>query len=574
MIRSCRHLAWLHSVCLGLQIVAPARAQSASPPVVYTIAPQFSGGALVSVKVDVSFVADASGRTTIELPDKWGGVEHHYRFLSAIAAEGGTIATVSPSERLITSAPRATLHLHYSVGGAYDHEPAALDRNLYAGIVVRPEWFEALGELFIVAPKGRDHAAADIAWQGWPEGWVKVGSEDHRAATVDDLVASSFLAGRGVELRQRHIPGGTLRFASHGQFDWNLDEYADDLARTIAAQRQLWGDETGDYTTLLIGLQASPNHFSSGGTGRNHGFVQYASPGVAQASLLRNIAHEYMHDWIPAQIGEMPEGDAQAAMYWLSEGFTDYLSARGLLKTGQWTPQQFVDNLNSVLFRVATSPARKITNAQVAAAFWSDNSVEQMPYDRGQLFAHLLDHALAMRHKPGLDRVLFMMRNTWRAAPAGQKPALQANFLAQLDALGFDVRPLLNRYIERGEPIALPADLFGQCAAIVRVQAAPYDPGYDRDATARDDGVVTGVDPNGPAFAAGLRNGMKRLAFIAGAQGDSRVRLTMQVRDGTDKRTISYFPAGKARLRSQEVILNTAITPEQMTGCAAAIAAN
>lgn len=557
-----------HVAALLALATAPALAQ----PIAYTVSPQFADGALVSVAVDVALIADASGRTTIDLPDTWGGVAGHARYLSAISVEGGTIATVSPTGQVITSPPGAPLVLHYKVAGAYDHEPVATDSNLYAGIVVRPDWFEGLGQLFLVTPAGRDSAAASVAWQGWPDGWMKITSEDKRAATLDDVINSSFLAGKDVPLRQRPIPGGQLRFASHGAFDFSLDAYADQLAATISAQRRFWGDAQGDYTALLIKLQASPGHYSAGGTGRNHGFVQYASANVEQATLFGNIAHEHMHNWIPLQIGELPEDDAQGALYWLSEGFTDFYAARTLLGAGLMTPQQFVAGLNAVLLRLATSKASSYPNDRIAREFWTDHDVEQLPYDRGHLFAFLLGDALRRHHKPGLDQVLFAMRDAGRSTPIGSKPPLRANFLAQMDKIGFAVRPMLDRYIERGAPIVLPADLFGACATIRPLGIARFDLGYDREATSKAGGVLAGVAPDGPAYAAGLRNGMKRLAVSGGSAGDSRMKLTLTVQDGTVSREISYFPRGKTMVRTQEVVLNPALTPTQLAGCAASMA--
>ena len=571
---STRILVFVITAACAFSIAVPwARAQSvaaqpAAYPIRYKVAPLFKDGALAAVSVEVVVIANPDGKTTIELPDRWGGVGGHYRFLSPLIVEGGTVSTVSATARLITSPPGARLKLHYTVTSAYDHEPSATDSNLYAGVVVRPDWFEGLGDLFLVIVKDRDFAPARIVWQRWPRNWTTVGSEDSRSATVADVLESSFLAGKDVQMRRRAIPGGTLRFASHGAFGWSLDDYVDQLTKTISAQRTFWRDSNGDYTAMLIKLAASPNHYSAGGTGRKHGFVQYASPGVEQALLFHNISHEHLHNWIPKQIGELPDDASGASAFWLSEGFTDFYTARTLLKAGLWSPQQFVDNLNNTLFRLATSKVRNASNAQIARDFWTDNAVEQLPYDRGHLFAYLLSHALSRGGKPNLDSVLFAMRARWQAAPVDGKPMLDANLFQALSGINIDAQPLIQRFIEQGEAIVLPEDMLGMCAMIRPTTEAMYDPGYDRDATIKAGGVIASVRTDGPAYAAGLRTGMKRLEAISGSFGDSRVMVTLKVRDGMKIREISYFPRGSSLVPSQRVTLNPGLTPDQLRGCA------
>ncbi|TWB69813.1 putative metalloprotease with PDZ domain [Nitrospirillum amazonense] len=564
----------LFSSFIGIALFAVLGTSSAStavsslPSITYTISPKADAGQLTGILVEVMLPIGATGDVVLNLPEEWGGTDKLYRYLSPINVIGGSIVALSQTHLKVSAPPGRSVTLRYAVSSAYDHEPNAKDAILTAGPMIRSDWFTGMGDQFIVGLKDRDTAPATVRWKGWPKSWVTVSSEDARVSTVADVIGASFIAGREVMIRSRPISGGTLRFISHGSFEWNVDAYADRVARTIDAERRFWGGISGNYTVTMIGLAPSLGFSSSGGTGRNHGFVQYASPDTQMPVLERNIAHEHMHNWIPRQVGEMPDTDGEASVYWFSEGFTDFYTGRTLLRSGLWSPEQFTDNLNEVITRLATSKARNYTNAQAAKEAWSDQDVHQLAYDRGQLFAFLLDHALRQAGKRGLDSVMLLMRDRWQAAPANAKPPVIANLLSAADAVAFDMRPMLAKYIDAGETITLPADLFANCATIADVKLAEFDLGYDRVATGKSGGVFAGVQPDGPAYAAGLRDGMVRLAKLSGTMGVSTTAWSFRVRDGASERVITYYPRGKKLIDGQEMRLTASLSPSQRKQCA------
>lgn len=550
-----RLLRSLAAVLTALCFSAPAATRPAgAEPINYEVAPVLDHGALKEVRVQVRLRADPDGTTVLDLPDSYGGVKAHWRYLSALRVEGGTVESPGPARRLIRSAPRAPLTIGYTVRSAYAADPDAAGANPYNGAVIRPAWFASLGEFLFVAPEGRGAEAARLRWRGWPASWKRQSSADRAGLTVDALVESSFLAGPDVEIRTRPIRGGTLRLASRGTFGWSLDRYTDQVAAVIDAQRSFWKDADGDYSVTLFKLAPAGGVSSTGGTGRAHGFVQYASEDTQAETLFRVLAHEHAHNWIPRQLGSPPEGEGSAALFWLSEGFTDYYTARSLLRAGLWTPKQFADDLNRALAGVSTSAIARAPNSRIVAEFWTDPAVGQLPYDRGHLFAHLLDDQLRKGEKGRLDDVLAAMQARWRAAPPGSKLELLSNLLSVLDSQGFDARALIAAKIEKGEPIVLPPDLLGSCAAVVQTVIPLFDPGFDREASARA-GAFAGVDRAGRAYAAGLRDGMQRAARLGGSEGDSRVPLSYRVRDRENERVLSWLPQGRAWVTLQEVRL-------------------
>ena len=118
-----------------------------------------------------------------------------------------------------------------------------------------------------------------------------------------------------------------------------------------------------------------------------------------------------------------------------------------------------------------------------------DPAAMQMPYDRGQLFALILDREGAVA--PALRRV---------ASGVGF-PAAETQSARFIRAFG--PPPGLTDMLA-GTPLVLPEDLFAACGRFEWAEQPVYAPGYA--AEDRPDGrYFTQVDEGGPAWAAGLR---------------------------------------------------------------------
>ena len=418
-----------------------------------------------------------------------------------------------------------------------------------------------------MGPHDGDSWPATFRWGPLPKGWTVASDLEHgaygRAMTVHDIDESTLLGGADVALYRRAIPGGELRFAVRGTWSFSPSHLADTLSRMVAAQRAFWGgDVKGPFLVTLFPLTGAG---SSGGTGRSDGFALYGTPDTSEAIFSRIIAHEHMHSWIPSRIGTQSEGSDQPADYWFSEGFTEFYTERTMLKSGIWSLEEFVGDLNDRLLAYDISPVRNVPNARIVKDFWTDENVSQLPYQRGLLLAYLWDRRLRDAGKGNLDSVMFAARDAYVAAPV--KPRAAANFLAAFAHRGIDLTNDLTRNVEAGDTVTLPADLFGDCASVRTLEIPTYDAGFDREKSAAT-GTITGVDPLGPAFGAGLRDGMKRIGREGGKDGDPRVPLGYRVVDlSGHERLITYLPAGHGTQTIQSVELTPSLAPAQSAVC-------
>ncbi|MEI9992915.1 MAG: hypothetical protein WDM86_23170 [Rhizomicrobium sp.] len=538
----------------------------------YKLTPVVEAGRVTSLAVELHFRGDGRGSLTFDLPDRSMGEDKRWRFLSGFAVSGATLRAPDPAHRVLAFAPGAQVTLRYAVNSAYPGDPKGSDGNPYHGAVLQPGWFAGLGEHIFVMPHDGDLWPATFHWGPLPRGWQVASDLEHgamgRAMTVADIGESTILGGADVAVYSRPIPGGTLRFAVRGKWPFTGDHLADVLGRTVAVQRAFWGNDVkGPFLVTLFAIDGTG---SSGGTGRTDAFALYGTTDTPESRIRRTIAHEHMHSWIPRRIGRPPDGPAEALEYWLSEGFTDFYAERTLLKSGIWSLEDFVADLNDMLLAYDTSPARNAPNARIEKEFWTNYAIEQLPYQRGMLFAYLADDRIrrASGGTRNLDSVMFAMRDAYVAAPDAHKPDLVENFrLALRGRTNVDLAKDLARYIDQGDTELLPAGLFGACAQIRAIRVPVFDKGFDTDKSAAT-GVFTGVDPYGPAYAAGIREGMRRIAYLAGKQGDSRVDWSYRVADAKGRTfVVRYKPAGKEFADVQEVVLAPGLKPAQRAAC-------
>lgn len=540
-----------------LSAVGGTSSPSPGAPVSYTLAPVMTGDSLAALAVEIGLDGDADGETRLDLPQEWAGTDSLWKQLSAVEVEGAaSVREDGPAVRVIAHRPGAPLVVRYRVTSPYGEAPGFGYEK--AVPLIRPGWFFFHGEGVFATPEGREKAPARFTWRGFPEGWTLASDLDHlggaRPGTVTDVVESAAIGGADVTVVQRDVGGAPLRVATRGRWGFTPEAFADAVGRIVEAENALWGDAGRPFLVPLAPLGEVSGH-SYNGTGRSDAFSVVATNNFALDEASRFLAHEYMHTWIAREVGGFPEKE-QARGYWFSEGFSDFYAARVLLRAGLWTPEEYVDELNRVLFRYASSPARGATGTDVVARFWTDQAVHQLPYDRGHLLALVFDHRI--RQPTGgladLDDVLLAQRALARRDSAATGAAALFPTVVRAE-YGIDLAPDLARHEGRGEPVTLPADLFGTCARVETATQPEFHRGFDIERTQAAGGVITGVDPASPAYAAGLRDGMKLVRRESGTIGDASVEIVYRVDDGGTERLIRYMPEGKGRITFQRVVL-------------------
>ena len=531
----------------------------------YSARPVMQRGSLSAIEVEMRFRGDADGETVLEMPTRWAGSNELWRNAEDLEIRGVRRLTGDYSRPVLHHRPGARIRVNYRVTTAYDGDPGYAYEK--ARPIVRPGWFFVHGEGVFAVPAGRAGSPASFRWGRFPRNWKVASDLDHLKdwrTTVVNIVDSVAIGGTDLTVLERTVGRAPLRVAIRGQWGFTPEALTEVVEKIVRAEDQFWGDESTPFLVAMAPLGHVSSGLSSTGTGRTDAFSIASTDAFDLATAKRFLGHEYMHSWMPQALGLMPEKD-EAVDYWLSEGFSDFLASRILLRSGLWSLEDYASDKNETLRRHTTSPARTASAADIAAGFWSNDSLQQLSYDRGHLFATILD--MRIRERSGgtlsLDDVLRAQRERAKAAPD-----LASRLLPQvmLEVAGVDAAAEIEKHMRAGEPLVLPSGTIGSCGQIASVKVRDFDRGYDATATRLAGDLLTGVAPDGPAFAAGLRNGMRLMRRESGKFGDSTIEVAYRVADANGERLVRYLPEGKKEFDVQQMVL-APMDEGQRAGC-------
>lgn len=550
---------------LILSLTASAAAAGGEPPAVRCT---FERIAPDAVAITVTAPADPDGSTEWSMPHEWAGISKPEETLSepTVRDGGGASLTVEVvgetdaerTERVLwrTRGGSGALSLRYVIRSAPKPDQARTGNDY--GTIVDETLFRLHGPLGLVMPSSlaaEDAVRATVAWRGFDgpgEAAVSSLGLGDRERTVamprGELQQGLFLAGR-ITLGQRPVQGGTVCVAAHGPWGFSADELAAFVAPIVSAERAFFRDTSEPFFLVSLqsnGFEERGGGFSFGGTACTDAFALYCMPSLSldpagphHRELLKLIAHEYVHTWIGHVLSTSgPEGSA----YWFSEGFTDFFARRILHRSSLIDDVGFAEILSEQARRYLDNPHRTAPNAVVVERFWSDSNASQLPYQRGDLLATIINEEIR-RVSAGArsidDLILGMLdrarRERWRpdsdALLAAIAEATSSSFAAWVRGVAID-----------GQAIELPRRLVDPVPlALTEAMVQSFEIGFDVQASG-ESGVVTGLRDGTAAARAGLRNGMAlKSASVGPVPGGGPPRGVVTIVDDAGvERTIEY----------------------------------
>lgn len=369
----------------------------------------------------------------------------------------------------------------------------------------------------------------EIDWQGFPSSWRLVNSFglDRRKQAFDTTLG---------ELRKAVFAGGDFRIrksrnglllATRAQWKFSDPAITSLLDRIAEAGTAVWRDRgLAGQIVYFLATDESAGHWQ--GEGRTRATIFEASRHTAAVEdLAQGLAHELFHAWNPQRLNS--QGDER--LYWFTEGVTEYYALIILGRLGIWDFERVLDNFNTAARQYFGSPARNLTAARMVAQRQADGNAERLPYTQGLLLAaHWNTHAgaldQAMRHLIRHHREPLSNR---RIADALEKAGIP------------NARSEIDRFITRGETIALRPGLWGKCAVESKHPVRQFEMGFDL-APSRQSMIIQGVIEGSNAWQAGVRNG-QRWTPTDVVWGDPGYLAQLEIRDAQGARRVQYYPA-------------------------------
>ncbi len=516
-----------------------------------------------SVIVEARFTGDADATTDLELQKEWGGNTNDGSDVSDLVVTGKDGRTTAaertqPWSWRITHEPGEPLTFRYTI------RPTPLRDDQHMGndyrTRLRDGFFQCTPNLaflmpshlsddkprhFAISLEGLAKAPANhspaLAWRvmsSWGDGagtferHCTAGEFLHAMIFAGDASSNAPHAPAPPRFHTRKIGPNTLGFAIVGasggaQVDWGFQDpqFIDLASRIVQLERDFFRDHSDPWFLITLtpeGGPASGGSFSLGGTGLFNCFSLYCNTGLSldpgspyleRIALL--LAHEYFHTWNGLKIRtSADDGLGEGGTYWFSEGFTNFFARRILHTAGIIDDRAYAANLSDAVGAYDANPFKNAPNQKIRDEFWKNQSVGQLPYQRGDLIALWLDERLRTitKGEGSLDDFMRRLHDKHKDDPA--PPAVITDEILALisEALGADVAATVRAWVIDGISVELPEALTSPALRLTSQTMRTFDRNFDADASQRE-GQVIGVIADSEAFKAGLRDGQKLLGF-------------------------------------------------------------
>jgi predicted metalloprotease with PDZ domain len=254
-------------------------------------------------------------------------------------------------------------------------------------------------------------------------------------------------------------------------------------------------------------------------------------------------AHELFHAWNVKRLRPRPLGPfdystmVHTPSLWISEGLTSYFTCEGLVRSGFWTPEQYLGYVGRMITALDAMPGRR--ERSIAETSWDtwfgyiggDSFNERnlatniintnyTYYDGGQTLGVLLD--LEIRHQThdarSLDDWLRAMYRRFALPKPGFEPGDVQQVAAQV--AGTDMSEFFRRYLFAKDSLPYDRD-FGYAGIEVHRTTSPVGwSGIVLASTASGETVIGNIIPGSPAE----RDGLDRGDIIVGLDGQTMDR--------------------------------------------------
>jgi predicted metalloprotease with PDZ domain len=353
------------------------------------------------------------------------------------------------------------------------------------------------------------------------------------APNYDRLVDTPLEASAETKLAQFTEQGKTIRVAVHSydEGDTDTSKLLEGLKKIVHAEMALMPAPDFEFYTFIF-------HFApdiSMGDGMEHlNSTQIILRGNLSSSLdeaLENAAHEFFHLWNvkrlrPAELGPFDyTREVYTPSLWVAEGVTTYVSYLSLLRSGLWTPKQFLARLSEEIRVLEEEPGRRLMSAESSSvhAWFYDRSPQMQEtnfanstisyYDKGALLGMLLDLEIRSRTQgaKSLLDVLSSLYHKFYEAPAatyyspGRGYEEHDILEAVNEVAGSDFTPFFESYVRGTAPLPYGRAL-GLAGLTLRISVPEGSPpSIGITAQLDNRGVrVFAVRPGGAADRAGL----------------------------------------------------------------------
>jgi predicted metalloprotease with PDZ domain len=500
-----------------------------------------------TVEVSLTFQNGGTQPLAVGLPSDCFGTPDLYKYVTRFEGESGTSVSIGDklTERIVRPGPDGIVSLRYTLS----YDPKVMDAAPYSPNT-GPGHFHLAGCQYLL-PIGDNNKKrrVRIEIRDVPKGWRIYSTNGENAADLsvessyEDLSSSAI--GGGMNAHIFYTKKARVAVFVHGEFQIPRAKIYSSIEQIVRVERTWFDDHDQPNYTIIV----APRSNVTAGFAPDNAFVCFVDPKTKNEDLSLLVAHEFFHNWLPNKIEVVQDKNYSELRYeWFSEGFTDYFARRILADANLMTADEFAAAVNQTIQNIADNPHRAKTYDELSAlgkVGKFDGVAKKLAYYRGMLIALNWDTQIKRVAKG--QELADLIRELYKSAAKSNGKISEKTFFALAGTFGIDASGDLERYIMLGEPIIPDEKALGPDYGLFEIEKPAFDTGFSLEETQKIR-KISRVRENGPAYKAGLRDGMDFIGIENGYRFSNawKVDLPLVVKvkiNGTEKR-VEYFPHG------------------------------
>lgn len=410
-----------------------------------------------------------------------------------------------------------------------------------------------------------------------PHGWERISTGleaapnrpgTYFAPDFDVLYDSPILIGNQEVLRFE-VRGIPHEFVGRSLGSFDRDRFVADLKAMVESAATIFGEiPYKHYTFMAVGPgRGGLEHLNSQAITFDG---EKLNTPAEYKRVMSFISHEYFHHYNvkrarPIALGPFDyERENYTNMLWVAEGLTVYYEDQVLLRSGFYTPEEYLERLHSVIARLENGSGHRFMSATDSSfAAWSgyfNLNEHQLNtgisyYDKGCVLGTLLDFAIRheTKNRKSLDDV---MRTLYQVFYKEKKRGFTDREFRQVceDAAGTSLYEIFDLYASSTAEIDYKK-YFARAGLEIDVQAREQPGAFIGAQTEERDRalVISRVEPDSPAAEAGLSKEDEILA-LDGVRTDGR-KLTDLLKASKPGGKLRILLARRGRTREIDVVL-------------------
>jgi predicted metalloprotease with PDZ domain len=344
-----------------------------------------------ALEVEAEFEGNEGGTTEIILPSSWAGQEELYHQINILECSGKIENTDLEEIKKIEHDGHSLVRIKYVVTSEEKKE----GEDWYYRPIIKKDYFFFFGHCFFILPKkpvDSVGAFVSLEWRDVPATWklansFQVGQNQQELMVPVDTLLHSVFTGGNIALVSCGDKKNPIIVAGIGDLSFSLDRLVKLVPQIVESQRHFWNDFDFPYFLVTV-LSTGEDRCYLGGTTIFQAFSLFLGGAFTDEKDWKMVAwllsHEHFHVWN----GIKMTSDAQeGALYWFSEGFTEYYANILNFKNHIFTASDYVESVNNMLHEYFVSPVHNARNERIVLEFWKDLAVQRLPYVRGFLLA-------------------------------------------------------------------------------------------------------------------------------------------------------------------------------------------